>query len=219
MKRKIVVFDLDDTLYKEIDFLISAYAEIASWIKQEYKTVEVYSYMLESYKSKKDAFSCLIKEFDLPINTASLLNKYRAHFPHISLSKEVHETLAYLYKTTYAMGIITDGRELTQMNKIKALDLENYFLKENCIISETFGYSKPSLNAFIFFQQKYGEGFYYYIGDNTQKDFIAPNALGWATICLQDDGNNIHKQTFMAEDMKPEYIVSSLKEIISIVEA
>ena len=30
---KVVVFDLDDTLYKEIDYLRSAYWEIALWIE------------------------------------------------------------------------------------------------------------------------------------------------------------------------------------------
>ena len=33
-----------------------------------------------------------------------------------------------------------------------------------------------------------------YVGDNPRKDFIAPNALGWQTVCLKDDGRNIHRQ-------------------------
>lgn len=37
MKRKIIVFDLDDTLYKEVDFLKSAYQEIASWLEDTYE--------------------------------------------------------------------------------------------------------------------------------------------------------------------------------------
>lgn len=49
MKRKIIVFDLDDTLYKEVDFLKSAYQEIASWLEDTYElrvfTIICYSVM------------------------------------------------------------------------------------------------------------------------------------------------------------------------------
>jgi len=43
MKNKIFVFDLDDTLYKEIDFLYSAYREIARWVFKGYLFVYVES--------------------------------------------------------------------------------------------------------------------------------------------------------------------------------
>lgn len=46
MRKRVVVFDLDDTLYKEIDFLKSAYMEIASWIEESYGKIGVYEYML-----------------------------------------------------------------------------------------------------------------------------------------------------------------------------
>ena len=36
MKNKIFIFDLDDTLYKEIDFLYSANREIAGWIELKF---------------------------------------------------------------------------------------------------------------------------------------------------------------------------------------
>ena len=45
MRRKVIVFDLDDTLYKEVDFLKSAYFEIASWIELHYNKTGVYDFM------------------------------------------------------------------------------------------------------------------------------------------------------------------------------
>ena len=47
MCNKVVVFDLDDTLYKEIDFLKSAYKEIATSIGNP----ELIQQMLEWYKN------------------------------------------------------------------------------------------------------------------------------------------------------------------------
>ena len=43
-----------------------------------------------------------------------------------------------------------------------------------------------------------------YVGDNLNKDFVAPHALGWTTICLRDDGRNIHKQ--VASEMDDNHI-------------
>ena len=55
-----------------------------------------------------------------------------------------------------------------------------------------------------------------YVGDNVKKDFITPNALGWKTICLKDDGRNIHKQDFTLtpEQALPKKTILSLKELI-----
>jgi putative hydrolase of the HAD superfamily len=59
---------------------------------------------------------------------------------------------------------------------------------------------------------------YYYVGDNTSKDFVAPNRLGWTTICLLDDGRNIHKQDFsLPQDMLPQHKISKIRDIENII--
>ena len=45
-KSRVVVFDLDDTLYKEQDYLLSAYREMASKIESRYALEGVYDNML-----------------------------------------------------------------------------------------------------------------------------------------------------------------------------
>ena len=57
MKNKIFVFDLDDTLYKEIDFLHSAYREIAQWVELKFSLNDIYPFMLRVYENKLDVFS------------------------------------------------------------------------------------------------------------------------------------------------------------------
>ena len=213
MSKKIVVFDLDDTLYKEIDFLKSAHTEIASWIEESYGKIGVYEYMLSCYKQKLNVFSCVNNEYELDIPLEIYLKKYREHFPMIFLSDNVKNTLKKMYDANIVLGIITDGRRVTQSNKIKALKVDRYISWENSIISEAFGYSKPSAEAFLYFQHKYGDADYYYIGDNVLKDFIAPNQLGWTTICLLDDGRNIHKQLSVSDNMKPQYEVVNFREL------
>lgn len=217
MKRKVIVFDLDDTLYKEIDFLKSAFRAIALWLEQLYKIKGVYNYMLTCYEQRLDVFLCVNAEYKLDISLEVLINKYRVHIPNLSLSETVERFLRTMYEAGFILGIITDGRNITQSNKIRALGLNRFISWENCIISETFGYSKPSLEAFLHFQNKYLKAEYYYIGDNVNKDFLAPNNLGWTTICLRDDGRNIHKQVSVIDEMKPQYNISTFDELYKIV--
>ena len=63
---------------------------------------------------------------------------------------------------------------------------------------------------------KYPSKSYAYIGDNLNKDFITPKYLAWRTICLKDNGQNIHAQNFsMSEEYLPENTITNLSEIIN----
>jgi putative hydrolase of the HAD superfamily len=54
-----------------------------------------------------------------------------------------------------------------------------------------------------------------YVADNPSKDFVAPNALDWISICLKGDQNNIHSQdkNSIKEEHLPHYWVNNLSEI------
>jgi putative hydrolase of the HAD superfamily len=57
---------------------------------------------------------------------------------------------------------------------------------------------------------------YYYIGDNPQKDFLVPNQLGWESVCLLDDGSNIHEQVFdMEKGYLPTGMIRQMNEILN----
>lgn len=215
-KHKVVVFDLDDTLYKEIDYLQSAYREIANWLESEYGLAGVYQYMISLYTRQANVFQSLNQTYGLNIPLEIYLEKYRNHIPTLSLSHDTKMLLQHLLQKGVLMGILTDGREITQLNKIKALGINRYIPLENCVISEQIGYSKPSEEGYLYFQQKFGEADYCYVGDNVKKDFITPNKLGWVTICLKDDGRNIHKQTVVSNEQNARYWVTELSEIESL---
>lgn len=210
MKGKYIIFDLDDTLMYEIDYLESAYREIARVI-DENNTNELYQDMITWYHESKDVFGLLEEKYSK--EKIELLNIYRNHFPTILLGDEVREVLEYIVRRSYKLGLISDGRSVTQRNKLKALHIERLF--DKIIISEEFGSTKPDLRNFeIFMNDKNLE--YFYIGDNTKKDFIAPNSLNWVTIALKDAGRNIHKQDFeCSEEHKPHFIVDNIKDIIN----
>ncbi|MFC4688709.1 HAD family hydrolase [Epilithonimonas pallida] len=184
---KYIVFDLDDTLFYEVDFLKSAYKEIAKKLVPDDNYISLYNEMLELYYKQQDVFGILASKFHS--SKEVLLTLYREHFPDINLRDGVKDILNKLKDENIKMGLLTDGRSVTQRNKIKALDIENYF--DKIIISEEFGSEKPDKKNYNVFLEPGYE--FFYIADNPKKDFITPNLLGWKTIMIEDnEGKKIH---------------------------
>lgn len=209
-----IIFDLDDTLYKERDFLVSAFCAIAQRVEAEFGISSAFSHMYETYLKQGDAFQGLIDLYHLPLEKEWFLQIYRNHAPSLSLAPEVQGVLQELYESGYNLGLITDGRSLTQRNKLSALGLEKFIPNEAIVISEEFGSTKPEVRNYAYFMELYKTDAYLYVGDNPKKDFITPNRLGWHSILLRDDGRNIHSQDIpVPEEYKATCSVRSLTEI------
>lgn len=209
MSSKTIVFDLDDTLVKEIDFLKSAFFEIASVIENE--GYSLYQQMLVWYFDKENVFQNLVSLYpDLSID--SLKSSYRKHLPNFEHYKYIKDFLNELKQKGYKLGLITDGFSVTQRNKITSLGVGDLF--DLIIISEEFGTEKPHEENYSAFHQ-FNSDAYYYVGDNLKKDFVTPNKLGWVTICLLDDGNNIHSQNFDTDvSYLPKLKIKELTELL-----
>lgn len=222
---KVVCFDLDDTLYKEIDYLKSAYREIASYAADYCRgcsdspiilSVKAYDAMLIAYKEGQNAFERLNAFLGINLPISQYLQIYRMHKPNIRLSKSAVSALNSLKSPECIIGLITDGRSVQQRNKVEALGLNRWIIEEDVLISEEFGSEKPTPANYEYFMKRYPESDeFMYVGDNLKKDFIAPNALGWQTVCLKDDGRNIHKQDFTSVSTKamPKMIIEDLKSL------
>lgn len=227
---KVVCFDLDDTLCKEIDYLKSAYKEIASYAAQMCTStsipvtvleVKAYEAMLEAYQGGKNAFEALNAFLGLELPIADMLKMYREHVPEISLDEETRFTLDRLRSEGVLMGIISDGRELTQWNKIRALGLTKW-MDESCIIinssTECFKPNPCGYERFLAAVRTLSEDIewkFTYVGDNLKKDFIYPKQKGWQTVCLKDDGRNIHQQDFTSTPQKalPDRVIESILDL------
>ena len=214
----IICFDLDDTLYKEIDFLKSAYREIAIHAAQgDRKLAETaYGEMLQAYEDGGNAFLRLNELLGADTPVGEYLAIYRAHRPNIHLDGKTVETLDALKAAGCTLGLITDGRSVQQHNKIVALRLNRWIAEEDIIISEEVGSEKPSEANYRCVMERHPDAErFIYVGDNPIKDFVAPNRLGWETMCLLDNGENIHPQDFskIEEQYLPLYKVKSLKEV------
>ena len=216
-EKNVIAFDLDDTLYKEVDFLKSAYREIAHSIKTSDSPESVYDFMWDCWCKGENTFEKLIEHYHLDEGKDSLLLRYRNHIPNINLDTSVRNTLKTIKEKGYTVCLITDGRSVTQRNKIKALGLNEYVQRGDIVISEELGYDKKSSKPFELIADRYLNANFFYIGDNAKKDFYWPNLMGWTTICIKDDGRNIHPQDDVDFNHTPKYTVAKLQDIVPII--
>jgi len=197
-----VVFDLDDTLYDEIDYCRSGFASVAEFLVYRASSISAGRLTAEHQASAEDIFDVLWKQFHAgnrknTFNTAldelgieyddnliqELINIYRNHVPKITLPDDSRDVLSQL-SSKYTLALLTDGFLPAQQLKVQALGIERYF---KCIIyTEQLGreFWKPSPVGFEKLMRTLNARAenIAYIADNEKKDFIAPNKLGFLTI-------------------------------------
>lgn len=186
---KAIIFDLDDTLYSEKEYVRSGYCAIANALPQVERMEEKLWNAFEQKKSVID--EVLIEE---GIYTEELkqqcLSVYRSHQPDIHFYEGTKELLLQLRADGYKLGVITDGRPNGQRAKIKALGLDE--LVDQIIVTDELGgveYRKPNKAAFMIMQELFDVPFetMCYVGDNIKKDFVAPDMLGMRSIWFRNN--------------------------------
>jgi len=184
-----VVFDLDDTLYPERQYVRSGYAAVAEDLRQKLGCEERFERWLWNrfcQGQATGAFDALNQNFQLHLSKDQIIQcvkVYRGHRPHIHPYEGVCDLLSRLH-AQYRLGLLSDGFLPAQRLKLEALNLARYF--DAVVFTEELGreYWKPSPAGFEKIRQVLDvphEAFAY-VSDNPAKDFVAPNALGWRTI-------------------------------------
>lgn len=178
-----VIFDLDDTLYSEKQYVRSGYRKIS----RHFKIPQLEDEMWRCFENGGKAIDEALKYHGLIDKKPEALLIYRFQEPEISLYSGVRELIDRI-KETKKTGIITDGRPEGQRAKIKALGLD----VDKVIITDELGgieYRKPNTRAFELMQEALNVEFekMIYIGDNISKDFVAPKQLGMKYIWFQNE--------------------------------
>lgn len=187
---KAVIFDLDDTLYSEKEYVKSGYAAVAKVLPY---VEDAEAKLWKAFEEKKFAIDDVLRSENIYSEELKqkCLEVYRFHQPSIHLYDEAMEILTQLRKKGFQIGIITDGRPEGQRAKIQALNLLQFV--DHIIVTDELGgieFRKPNEKAFVLMKERlnieYAE--ICYIGDNICKDFIAPQKLGIRSIwfCNKD---------------------------------
>jgi putative hydrolase of the HAD superfamily len=188
-----VVFDLDDTLYDEIEYCKSGFTAVAEFLANRldgFSAEQIFNIFWKQFTTgnRTKTFNATLDELKISCDEkliTKMVEVYRNHRPDMELPQDSREVLTRLSKK-YTLGLLTDGFLPAQKLKVRALGIEKYF--ESIIYTEELGRDcwKPSPAGFIKILDTLDAKpeNTVYIADNEKKDFIAPNALGILTVQL-----------------------------------
>lgn len=179
------VFDLDDTLYLEKDYVTSGLKAISDYISQTIGVHGFFNFAIEVFNAGEQKYTIqrtldlMQIEYEDKI-IQNYIHIYRMHTPSISLTKDSADFLREI-RSDSRLGLITGGRPDVQIKKIRGLGLEGVF--EFVVFSGELGtdFDKPHPWSFQKFEELSGarNSKITYFGDNPVKDLPVPIFLGW----------------------------------------
>jgi putative hydrolase of the HAD superfamily len=218
---KAIIFDLDDTLYSEKDFVLSGFQAVASWASANLGISEEtgYTTLFDLYHQgvRNNTFNkwLTIHQIDKPELVTNLLDIYRHHSPTISPFPESIELLKTLTRS-YKIGLVSDGYLEVQQRKWTALGLDSFF--DAVVFSDSLGREnwKPSTAPFelVLERLNIAPEFSVYIGDNPRKDFFGARQLGMYTIQVKRTESEYGNLQPPGLEYCPDLTIDSLAEVL-----
>jgi putative hydrolase of the HAD superfamily len=223
MSRLLVVFDLDDTLYPERQFAICGFRAAGRWAEAELGVKGVADEMIRMLDAGLlgRIFPTVLERLAPqhgPEHVKALHAAYRACVPELELFADARIALDH-FGARGPIGLITDGTGAMQQRKIDALGIAPRF--SHVVLTDELGpgraYFKPHARPFEVMAAALGSpgDRFAYVGDNPQKDFVAPNAMGWMTVQVVRPGG-IHDAGKIAPGGAPQHRVASLERLADV---
>lgn len=158
--RKVIIFDLDDTLYHEKKYVISGFRAVADFLhkKKEIDFYTTYALLLESFmrEGRGKNFDHLIEVLHLTdIEPTELVEVYQGHTPDIALAGSAREVLKNLSKR-YTLSLLTNGWPSVQKQKVTALGINQYFDSVHYAQEQGIEKRKPHGHYFLKILTQYG---------------------------------------------------------------
>jgi glycosyltransferase involved in cell wall biosynthesis/FMN phosphatase YigB (HAD superfamily) len=192
--RRLVVLDIDDTLYLERDYVRSGFDAVGAWARTELGVDDLGERAWAAFEAgtRRTIFDEALAGAGVEVTpdlVPRLVGIYRAHSPAIEMLADARQWL----ETTgfhVTVAVVTDGPLASQQAKAEALLLTQW--ADLVVFTESLGpgRGKPHPAAFEHLERELGlrGGQCAYVADNPAKDFVAPHALGWRTVRVRRPG-------------------------------
>lgn len=204
-----VVFDLDDTLFLERDYARSGFGAAGRFMAEELGVTDFSARAWETFEAgvRGRIFDATLRAVGIEPTTelvGRLVDIYRSHTPDIRLLADAGECIRALRGRGTALAVITDGPPASQRAKAKALGVATWAEKTVFTAELGEGVGKPHPRAFELVEAACrGDRRGTYVADNPAKDFVAPRALGWATVRVRRLGS-LHEKVDSGDDVDVE---------------
>ncbi len=221
---KAVVFDLDDTLYSEQQYVMSGFLAVARYVHNIFgkhlldDLVAVYE-AGERHNVFRDALHRKFVKVDENI-VRNVAHVYLAHRPKIALFEEALLTFAMLSKRRIPIALITRGHAGVQRRKVEALGLEN-LVDSITYLDELLDVAEPGqvfADAFSITALEFNvaPGNLLYVGSQPHLDFHVPRQLGIATVYVKRPGVKAPALPLPTPAHTPGWTIESLDRLFEI---
>ena len=219
----VVTFDLDDTLYSERDYVASGLRAAGDELDKRVGLQGSGEALWQAWCATggREVFQTLLARVGLPDTQwlPLLQNVYRNHRPQLQLRPGVLDVISGLRKTGHLLALISDGSADAQRRKWQSLDIAKLFSAVLFTDDKGREYWKPNSWAFEEIERILPRANHYvYVADNIEKDFIAPNQLGWITVRLRHP-DNVHRPPSAPSPLaRPQHDLDGIDRLMSTLE-
>jgi putative hydrolase of the HAD superfamily len=188
---KVVLFDLDGTLFDRDAAVRELFAEQHTAFAGELEGVPRERFVERlvelddhGHADRRTTYGVLVRE--LGVDTAlgeRLIENYRDIYPRFGAAfTDALPTLAALRRRGLALGLVTNGRVVTQAAKVKRLGLEPFL--DAVLISEREGVRKPDRQIFERALGRLGAApaEAWHVGDHPMADVAGAHAAGLTAV-------------------------------------
>lgn len=226
---KAIVFDMDDTLYEQIEPFQRACKDVFGgrlepdirrlFAARSRRSNEVFEDAMAGKISMEEMFiyrgQMAFADLGYQITPQEALDFQRAYERNqekITLSDTMKEILTICRDVGALLGIITNGPTQHQRKKTSILGMERWIDAKHVIISEECGASKPDPAIFRCAQERLGVSASdcIFVGDSYENDIVGAQHAGWKSIWLNKLGRKLP-----AGAVCPEYMVRSETELLA----
>ena len=225
-----IFFDIDGTLFSTVEFAgharqASIDAMIRAGVRMEPEELqgELAEIVREFSSNYEHHFDKLLLRIPrrvykginpAMIVAAGVVAYHETKFRLLEPFEDVYEVLRRLDRTDLILGIITEGLEIKQSEKLIRLRLAEFFTPHALFISHQLGISKPNVKLY---QRACGDlnlkpSECMYVGDNPATDIDPPNRIGMITVQVRRE----ERFRDVRSETEPDHVIQNFWDLLEV---
>jgi putative hydrolase of the HAD superfamily len=219
---QLITFDLDDTLYPEMDYVAGGLRNVADVLAKGNTRLSdlLYKKMIDRHTAgRRDIFQTVLADLGETVSEDAirgLIDIYRTSDRKLTLFTDADRAMDRLRAAGVKMAILTDGWLEAQRKKVEWLKLADRM--DAIFYTDALGkdFWKPCPKGFEDLMKRFNlsPAQCVYIADNELKDFVGPKSLGWRTVKIVREQGIYRNKTVENDIYKSEFSVNSLDDLI-----